>query len=171
MAAGPGELHPVPGLHQVPRVVPAGPAGVPLPRVTRVGSQAVDARTAFQHRRRLRSERVSAESTRQRKRSFITVRNSSCGKVMFSQACVKNSVHRRGVSARHPPQADTPLARHPPWWADTPRQADTLLPWADTSLGQTPPPPADTYCSGRYASYWNAKAKASFFFDLCGCLM
>ena len=23
----------------------------------------------------------------------ITVRNSSCGKVMFSQACVKNSVH------------------------------------------------------------------------------
>ena len=25
----------------------------------------------------------------------ITVRNSSCGKVMFSQACVKNSVHKR----------------------------------------------------------------------------
>ena len=24
---------------------------------------------------------------------LITVRNSSCGKVMFSQACVKNSVH------------------------------------------------------------------------------
>ena len=27
---------------------------------------------------------------------FITARNSSCGKVMFSQECVKNSVHRRG---------------------------------------------------------------------------
>ena len=25
---------------------------------------------------------------------LITVRNSSCGKAMFSQACVKNSVHR-----------------------------------------------------------------------------
>ena len=28
---------------------------------------------------------------------IITVRNSSCGKVMFSQACVKNSVHSGGV--------------------------------------------------------------------------
>ena len=33
----------------------------------------------------------------------VTVRNSSCGKVMFSQACVKNSVH--GV---YTPKADTP---------------------------------------------------------------
>ena len=30
---------------------------------------------------------------------FITVRNSSCGKVMFSQACVKNSVHVGGGHA------------------------------------------------------------------------
>ena len=48
-----------------------------------------------------------------------------------------------GVSARHP------LGRHPPGGrphADTPR-ADTS--WADI-------PPADGYCSGRYASYWNA---------------
>ena len=52
-------------------MVPAGPPGVPLPRVARVGSQAVDARAAFQHRRRFRSERVSAKSTRQRKGSFI----------------------------------------------------------------------------------------------------
>ena len=34
--------------------------------------------------------------------SFITVRKRSCGKVMFSQACVENSVHG-WVSARHPP--------------------------------------------------------------------
>ena len=31
---------------------------------------------------------------------FITVHNSSCGKVMFSQACVKNSVHTGGVQGR-----------------------------------------------------------------------
>ena len=30
---------------------------------------------------------------------IITVRNSSCGKVMFSQACVKNSVHRGACMA------------------------------------------------------------------------
>ena len=31
---------------------------------------------------------------------LITVRNSSCGKVMFSQACVKNSVHRGRVHGK-----------------------------------------------------------------------
>ena len=56
----------------------------------------------------------------------FTVRNSSGGRVMFSQACVKNSVHR-GKAGRHPPK-------------QTPR-ADTLT---------------DGHCSGRYASYWNA---------------
>ena len=55
---------------------------------------------------------------------IFTVLNSSYGKVMFSQACVKNSV---------PPLADTPLADIP---------------------GQTPPPPPprDGLCSGRDAS-------------------
>ena len=44
----------------------------------------------------------------------------SYGKVIFSQACVKNSVHRGEVSASvhawiHPsPWADTPLDKHPP---------------------------------------------------------
>ena len=87
---------------------------------------------------------------------------------MFSQVCVKDSVHR-GVYlsmhwGRHPPWAYIPLGRHPcadTPWADTP-QADTpcpvhagihthLLPSAcwDT---HTP----DGHCSGRYASYWNA---------------
>ena len=60
----------------------------------------------------------------------IIVRNSSCGKVMFSQACVKNSVHRGG--------GVHPLGRHP---------------LADTD---TPPPSLDGHCSGRYASYLNA---------------
>ena len=50
---------------------------------------------------------------------IITVRNSSCGKVMFLQACVKNSVHRcvciqacNGLDTPFP-WADTPLGRHP----------------------------------------------------------
>ena len=58
---------------------------------------------------------------------LITARNSSCGKDMFSQACVIPSVHR----------ADTPADT---LWVDTP--------WADTPLTteQTPrqkPPLAD----------------------------
>ena len=52
--------------------------------------------------------------------SFITVRNSSCGKVMFSQACVKNSVHRADT---HPPGRHIPGQTPPP-----PPQADTPLP-------------------------------------------
>ena len=39
---------------------------------------------------------------------FITARNSSCGKVMFSQVCVKNSVHGGGV------YPSIPLGEHPP---------------------------------------------------------
>ena len=50
--------------------------------------------------------------------AFLTVRKRSCGKVKFSQGCVKNSVHRRGgvhPQGRHPPPPPekTPL-RHPP---------------------------------------------------------
>ena len=63
---------------------------------------------------------------------IFTVRNSSCGKVMFSQVCLSTGVGR-GV---HPPGRQT---HTPSWEADTP-----------------PPHPADGYCSGRYASYWNA---------------
>ena len=55
---------------------------------------------------------------------------------MFSQACVKNSVHRRGCLADTLRQADTP------WQADTPQQVDT--PRADPPLWQAdthhPPP-------------------------------
>ena len=42
---------------------------------------------------------------------IITTRNSSCIKVMFSQACVIPAVHR-GCDI-HSPMADTPLGRHP----------------------------------------------------------
>ena len=74
----------------------------------------------------------------------FTVLKLSCGKVMFSQVCVKNPVHTGEV---HTP------GQTPPPWEDTPYQADTPLarqtpPWADTLQ--------DGYCSGWYASYWNA---------------
>ena len=58
---------------------------------------------------------------------LVTVRNSSCGKVMFSQV----SVCPRGEGCTPSCQADITPPR------------------------QTRPPP-DGYCSGRYASYWNA---------------
>ena len=86
-------------------------------------------------------------------RHCITVRKRSCGKVMFSQACVKNSVHKRRWCTLHwadtplgrNPPGQTPLGRHPPWAEPPPpRQTDPL------------PSPADGYCSGRSASYWNA---------------
>ena len=47
----------------------------------------------------------------------ITARNSSFGKVMFSQACVKNSVHGGGVH----PYADAPWADNPPTQTQPPR--------------------------------------------------
>ena len=72
----------------------------------------------------------------------FTVRKQSCGKVMFSQACVKNSVHG-GVCLSAcwdtPPwrQTPSPGGRHPSLEADTHR-------WRQTPLdrhppGQTPP--------------------------------
>ena len=99
---------------------------------------------------------VSQES--QRFRTF-TVRKRSCGKVMFSQACVKNSV--RGGGGVHPP-GQTPSGRPPSPYADTllPGQVDTPLgrhpSWAGRHPPEQTPPPADGCCSGRYASYWNA---------------
>ena len=88
---------------------------------------------------------------------LVTACNSSCGKVMFSQACVKNSVHGgrgclplvRGDAhplGRHSPGRH-PLGRHPPG--------------RHPHLGRHPPgqTPSEHYgiwsTSGRYASYWN----------------
>ena len=66
---------------------------------------------------------------------IITVRNCSCGKVMFLHLSVSHSV----------PWATTPWLTPP--LAHTPRQ---------TPPGRHPPPFGDCHCSGRYASYWNA---------------
>ena len=54
---------------------------------------------------------------------MITAHNSSCEKVMFLQACVKNSVHGAITGHMTPPAP----------WADT-LKVDTPI-WAD------PPPP------------------------------
>ena len=61
--------------------------------------------------------------------SFYYRPQRSFGKVIFSQACVKNSV--RGGCL---PQCMLGYTHNPP----------------------DRPPPADGYCSGQYASYWNA---------------
>ena len=66
-------------------------------------------------------------------KNIFTARRSSCGKVKFSQACVKNSV--RGVSHDiRPRQTHTP-------------RADTPSPFGYYGIRST---------SARYASYWNA---------------
>ena len=62
----------------------------------------------------------------------------SCGKVLFLHLSV--ILVTGGVCLSACWDTHTPLGRHPkagtPYWADI--------------------PPADGYCSGRYASYWNA---------------
>ena len=57
---------------------------------------------------------------------FVTIHNSSCGKVTFSQVCVKYSVHREVYM---PAFLWPPPGRHP--------RVDTL--WTDTPPGQTHP--------------------------------
>ena len=95
----------------------------------------------------------------------ITIRNSSCGKVMFSQMSVcpqgectpPTQTH---PCSRHPTWADT-LGKHPPVQTSPPGQ---IPPWADTPLGRSPiqtsplgrPPQSDSHCCRQYASYWNA---------------
>ena len=88
--------------------------------------------------------------------------------------------HPRGRYTPNKPPGQTPLGRHPwqrppgrHWWRQPPRQitpwkthhTGQTAPWADTFPVQKPPPPptpaehhppADGYCCGRYASYWNA---------------
>ena len=57
--------------------------------------------------------------------AIVTVRNSNCRKVMFSQACVKNSVHGGVYTSMH-------WGRHPCPWSDT----QTPLP---SACWDTPP--------------------------------
>ena len=99
----------------------------------------------------------------------------SCGKVIFSQACVKNSVG--GVSAsvhagihplgQTPPGQTHPLGRHHPQ-ADTPQPVHAGI--HTSACWDTHPSlpivcwDRHGYCCGRYASYWNAFLLS---FNLC----
>ena len=62
---------------------------------------------------------------------------------VITPAC--HSVHRGGIYLS---AWDAPPGKHPP--GRHPQDPGRHTPRADT------PPPADGYCSGRYASYWNA---------------
>ena len=110
--------------------------------------------------------------------SIFNVRNSSFGKVMFSKACVKNSVYSVGGGGgvgsgvyplgkpplvRHPPRQTPPPSKHPP--GQTPPSRHT--PQADTTpRGRQSPLPADGHGLGQYASYWNASLYLKVFTPL-----
>ena len=112
--------------------------------------------------------------------TFLPPANEVWGKVIFSEACVKNSVHRGDLPQcmlgyHHPPGADIPRPGNP--GADTPQQtppgaeppsSSPLPPGADPPRPGTPPSPPRSrqphWCRacweilsirGRYASYWN----------------
>ena len=59
--------------------------------------------------------------------AIITVRNSSCGKVMFSQVSVRPQ--GGGVHPLGRPPRQTPIGTSP--WADTPPRADTFRSYFD----------------------------------------
>ena len=80
---------------------------------------------------------------------LITNRNCSCGKVMFSQACVTNSVHGEGVCIPATTGQGVCVSQHALGRECGRHPLDRHL-------------PLDGHCSGRYASYCNA-----FLFYLC----
>ena len=85
-------------------------------------------------------------------------------KVIFSEACVKNSVHRGRGSTRVPPGTSTPRRDqvHPPRTRYiSPTRYTPGSRYTPLGPGTQPPPweqcmPEIRVTSGRYASYWNA---------------
>ena len=74
-------------------------------------------------------------------------------KIMFLHLSVSHSVNRWGGCL-----APGPGGRLGVWPVSSPRPGGAgpggCL--SQHALRETPPPPADGYCCGRYASYWNA---------------
>ena len=68
----------------------------------------------------------------------ITARNSSCGEVMFSQACVKNSLHRGSMHGMHVPRHACPQA-YPPGTHTRPLPAQACTPPGMHAPSHTPP--------------------------------
>ena len=74
--------------------------------------------------------------------------NEVWGKVIFSEACVKNSVHRRGVPGQvHPPDKVHPRARYTPQ-AGTPPRAGTSLDQVHPRNQVHPPGPGTPHPPG-----------------------
>ena len=99
--------------------------------------------------------------------AFLPPANEVWGKVIFSEACVKNSVHRgEGVVSQHALQAVSQhalqvvsqhvlhggVSRPTPKGVSRPTPRGLCIP----ACTEAEPPPVDGYCRGRYASYWDA---------------
>ena len=90
--------------------------------------------------------------------------NEVWGKVIFSEACVKNSVHSGGSGpgggrclVRRESGPGGCLVPGGVWSWGVPAQANACLGGsASGGGGAWWRPPRDGYCCGRYASYWNA---------------
>ena len=82
---------------------------------------------------------------------FITVRNLVAKVMFFTPVCLSTGWESASVHVGTP----TPGEQTPPG-TDTP---PSRPPWEPTH------PPADSYCCGRYASYWNAFLLESFEFQ------
>ena len=95
--------------------------------------------------------------------AIITVRNSSCKEVMFSQGCVKNSVHRGDVCVSHahcPPRHTCPPSMHAPWAYMPPATHAPLdmhtpqphmPPWVHMAPSPACMPPTDTTRCSQWA--------------------
>ena len=75
---------------------------------------------------------------------IFTARNSSCGKVMFSQACVIPSVHKKGGISQHATRQGGCVSQHAIGKGVFSQGVSTA-----------PSPPRDGHWCRQYASYWN----------------
>ena len=101
---------------------------------------------------------------------IFTVRNSSCEKVMFSQACVKNSAHRGacmagGVCGRVVCMVGMCVAEGHGWWGcvhgrgcvwQVGMHGRGCVWQGGACMAGGIRGKRDGHCSRRYASYWNA---------------
>ena len=87
----------------------------------------------------------------------VTARNSSCGRVMFSQACVKNSIHRGCLLREGGNCLGGCLPKRVSAWGGLPGGVCLWRCLPKSMLGYTPPQHYGIRStSGQYASYWNA---------------
>ena len=87
---------------------------------------------------------------------LFTIRKGSCRKVMFSQACQEFCPRGGGGGCPGPgPGRGSAQGVSRPRPGEVPRPRGVCIP-ACTEADTPICPPADGYCCGRYASYWNA---------------